>query len=111
MRIAVPGAGSWGTTVASLLAGRHDPRPYLRPWNRTLGERLGAGQTLEEITATTRAVAEGVGTAFTVHELSQRYGVEMPVCHEVCRVLTGEIPVPEAYRGLRIRDGHEREPG
>ena len=79
--------------------------------NRTLGEQLGAGKTLDEILGTTRTVAEGVGTAFTVHELAQRHSVEMPVCREVYRVLNGEIPASEAYRGLRIQAGHEREPG
>ena len=79
--------------------------------NRTLGEQLGAGKTLAEITGATRTVAEGVGTAFTVHELAERYGMEMPVCREVYRVLAGEIPASAAYRGLRIEAGHEREPG
>ncbi len=81
--------------------------------NRTLGEQLGGGQTLAEILAGTRTVAEGVGTAFTAHELAERHGIEMPVCHEVYRVLTGEIPASEAYRGLRklLPPGHEREPG
>jgi glycerol-3-phosphate dehydrogenase (NAD(P)+) len=81
--------------------------------NRTLGEQLGAGRTLEEITAATRTVAEGVGTAHTVHELSERHGIEMPVCNEVYRILTGEVPASEAYRGLTpyYQAGHEREPG
>jgi glycerol-3-phosphate dehydrogenase (NAD(P)+) len=84
--------------------------------NRALGEQLGAGRTLAEITAATRTVAEGVGTAHTVHELSERHGVEMPVCDEVYRVLTGEIPASHAYRGLSPKTpyyqaGHEREPG
>ncbi len=81
--------------------------------NRTLGEQLGAGRTLEEITAATRTVAEGVGTAHTVHELSERHGIEMPVCNEVYRVLAGEIHASEAYRGLTpyYQAGHEREPG
>ena len=79
--------------------------------NRTLGEQLGAGKTLDEILGATRTVAEGVGTAFTVHELAERNGIEMPVCREVYRVLNGEIPASEAYRGLRIQAGHEREPG
>src|SRR6266446_1446967 len=56
-------------------------------------------------------VAEGVGTAFTVHELAVRHNIQMPVCQEVYRVLNGEIPASEAYRGLRIQAGHEREPG
>jgi glycerol-3-phosphate dehydrogenase len=48
-----------------------------------------------------------------VHELAQRYGIDMPVCQEVYRVLAGEIPASEAYRGLSQRQqaGHEREPG
>src|SRR6516164_8624626 len=79
--------------------------------NRTLGEQLGAGKTLDEILGATRTVAEGVGTAFTVHELAERHNVWMPVCREVYRVLNGEIPASEAYRGLRIQAGHEREPG
>ncbi len=81
--------------------------------NRSLGEQLGAGRTLDEVLGATRTVAEGVGTAFTANELAQRYGVEMPVCQEVYRVLAGQIPASEAYRGLSRRQqaGHEREPG
>jgi len=79
--------------------------------NRTLGEQLGAGKTLDEILGATRSVAEGVGTAYTIHELAQKHNLQMPVCREVYRVLTGEIPAAEAYRGLRIQAGHEREPG
>jgi glycerol-3-phosphate dehydrogenase (NAD(P)+) len=81
--------------------------------NRTLGEQLGAGRALAEILGATRTVAEGVGTAYTVHELADRHGVEMPVCQEVYRVLIGEIPASEAYRGLTPyrQAGHEREPG
>jgi glycerol-3-phosphate dehydrogenase (NAD(P)+) len=56
-------------------------------------------------------VTEGVGTAYTVHELAGKYKIEMPVCREVYRVLAGEIPAAEAYRGLRIEPGHERDPG
>ena len=40
--------------------------------NRTLGEQLGSGKTLEEVLSGTRTVAEGVGTAFTAHELAER---------------------------------------
>jgi glycerol-3-phosphate dehydrogenase (NAD(P)+) len=81
--------------------------------NRTLGEQLGAGRTLEEILTETHTVAEGVGTAFTVHELAGRYGVEMPVCEEIYRVVSGEISAVDAYSGLtrQRQAGHEREPG
>jgi glycerol-3-phosphate dehydrogenase (NAD(P)+) len=81
--------------------------------NRMLGEQLGAGKTLADVLRSSRTVAEGVGTAATTHQLAQRYGVEMPVCHEVHRVLTGEISASQAYRGLSRQKhaGHEREPG
>jgi glycerol-3-phosphate dehydrogenase (NAD(P)+) len=81
--------------------------------NRTLGEQLGAGKSLEEVLSGTRTVAEGVGTAFTAHELAVRHGIEMPVCQEVHRVLAGEIPASAAYRGLlrHQQAGHESEPG
>jgi glycerol-3-phosphate dehydrogenase (NAD(P)+) len=81
--------------------------------NRMLGEQLGAGRALADVLGASRTVAEGVGTAVTTHELAQRYGVEMPVCQEVYRVLTGEISASQAYRGLsrQTHAGHEREPG
>jgi len=80
--------------------------------NRTLGEQLGLGRSLEEIMAGTSTVAEGVGTAVTAHELAQRYQVEMPIFDEIYLVLAGEIPAAAAYRGLTREHpaGHEREP-
>jgi len=80
--------------------------------NRTLGEQLGLGRTLEEIMAGTNTVAEGVGTAVTAHELAERYHVQMPIFDEIYRVLTGDIPASAAYRGLTRAHpaGHEREP-
>ena len=48
---------------------------------------LGRGrrfpQTLEEIVAGMRMVAEGVKTAISVDALSTKMGVEMPICQEV----------------------------
>src|SRR5579859_1814741 len=81
--------------------------------NRTLGEQLGSGRTLAEITSATRSVTEGVGTAYTIHELAGKHHIEMPVCEEVYRVLVGEIHAPDACRGLTPyqQAGHEREPG
>jgi glycerol-3-phosphate dehydrogenase (NAD(P)+) len=81
--------------------------------NRTLGEQLGAGRPLEELLAGSRSVFEGVRTAASAHQLAVRCGVEMPVCHEVHRVLSGEIEASTAYRGLTRHQqaGHEAEPG
>ena len=43
--------------------------------NRTVGYRLGGGETLEEILDDMTAVAEGVKTAEAVHDLARRHGV------------------------------------
>jgi len=56
--------------------------------NRTFGERLGRGETLEQAQAATRGqVAEGVKSCTSIRELARREGVEMPLTeaiHEIC---------------------------
>jgi glycerol-3-phosphate dehydrogenase (NAD(P)+) len=79
--------------------------------NRYVGEQLGIGRSLEEILGEMTMVAEGVKTAVTVHELAQRHNMVMPVCHEIYRVVIGEISASESYRGLKFSPGHERDPG
>lgn len=80
--------------------------------NRYVGEQLGMGRSIDEILGGMTMVAEGVKTAVTVHELAQRHDVELPVCEEVYRVVTGQEDATTAYRGLmRRRPGHEAEPG
>ena len=69
--------------------------------NRTLGEQLGAGRTLDEALSGTPPWPRAWAPPMLVRELAERYGVAMPVCDEVYQVLTGEIPAAEAYRGLR----------
>lgn len=78
--------------------------------NRWVGEQLGAGKPLEEILGGMPMVAEGVRTAFSAEEIANRFDLEMPVCHEVYRVVAGEIPATTAYRGL-MKPRHEAEPG
>ena len=79
--------------------------------NRTVGEQLGAGRTLDEITAAMNMVAEGLKTAVTAHELAERYELDLPVHDAIYRVVTGEMDAGNAYRGLRRPAGHEAEPG
>lgn len=56
--------------------------------NRTFGERLGRGETLEQAQeATMGQVAEGVKSCTSIRELSRQVGVEMPLTeaiHEIC---------------------------
>lgn len=55
--------------------------------NRHVGELIGKGQSLEEIQASMRAVAEGVFTARSVSEIANQRDIEMPIAQEVFRVL------------------------
>jgi len=55
--------------------------------NRHVGIELGRGQKLPEILGAMNMVAEGVRTAKSAYELSQREGVEMPIVEGVYRVL------------------------
>ncbi|MGI8753030.1 MAG: NAD(P)H-dependent glycerol-3-phosphate dehydrogenase [Acidimicrobiales bacterium] len=79
--------------------------------NRTVGQKLGEGHTLDEILNDMHMVAEGVGTAGVTMELAERYGVELPICSEIYRVVRGEEKPIDAYRGLAASPGHESEPG
>lgn len=79
--------------------------------NRFVGEQLGLGRKLNDILGEMTMVAEGVKTAVTVHDLAKQYKVDMPVCHEIYRVVKGRVSPANAYRGLRVRPGHERDPG
>jgi glycerol-3-phosphate dehydrogenase (NAD(P)+) len=84
--------------------------PFSR--NRTVGEQLGLGRSLPEITASMNMVAEGLKTAVTSHELAERYAVEMPVHEEIYRVVIGQSTAARSYRGLRrMAPGHELDPG
>ncbi|MEO5365800.1 MAG: NAD(P)-dependent glycerol-3-phosphate dehydrogenase [Magnetococcus sp. WYHC-3] len=55
--------------------------------NRTLGFRLGRGETLAAIQSGGRDVAEGVATARSVEALARRLGVDMPITAAVDRIL------------------------
>jgi len=86
------GMGDLITTCAS---------PYSR--NRKVGERLGAGETLEEILESMDAVAEGVWTTRSVHELAEQRGIEMPITAEVFSVLFEDKQAAEATNSLMMR--------
>ena len=61
--------------------------------NRSLGERIGQGQSLDEVLDSMDMVAEGVRTTQSIHDLAQRYAVEMPITEAVYAVLfEGEQP-------------------
>jgi glycerol-3-phosphate dehydrogenase (NAD(P)+) len=76
--------------------------------NRHVGEQLGKGQTIEEIIEAMHMVAEGVKSSSVVMELSEQYGIEMPIAAEVYGVLYEGRTAAQAYQGLLGREqGYE----
>lgn len=61
--------------------------------NRSVGERLGRGETPEQIASSMQMVAEGVPTALSAYECARSHGVETPVIDAVHGLLyNGKSP-------------------
>ncbi len=71
--------------------------------NRTFGEKLGQGMTVDEITAQTRQVAEGVKSCRSVSELAKMHGVEMPIVEHVAALVAGEMTPDELVEAMISR--------
>jgi len=71
--------------------------------NRTFGEKLGMGMTLEEILAGTRQVAEGVKSCESILELARRNDVEMPIVEHVVGVVHEGMAPSDSLRSLMSR--------
>ena len=71
--------------------------------NRFVGEELGRGKTLAEISAGMNEVAEGINTARAVKKLADRASLEMPITNEVNAVLYDGKPAPDAVAELMSR--------
>jgi glycerol-3-phosphate dehydrogenase (NAD(P)+) len=71
--------------------------------NRHVGLMLGKGQSLEEILSGMNQVAEGVRTAESAWDLSQRVGVDMPIVEAVRSVILGERSAADAVHHLMSR--------
>jgi len=74
--------------------------------NRRFGERLGRGETPEQIAASTPMVFEGVKTVKSVWQLAQSRGggIEVPITREVYAIIYEGKPPKQAVRDLMIRE-------
>ncbi len=72
--------------------------------NRTCGERLGRGETLEQILQSSTSVVEGVPTTQSVHELANRKGVDMPIASAVHSILFEGLTPADAIQRLMSRE-------
>lgn len=71
--------------------------------NTTVGYRLGKGEALADIVASTTMVAEGVRSSKTVLELAHQHGVDMPITEQVVAVCHDGKDAGEALVTLMTR--------
>jgi glycerol-3-phosphate dehydrogenase (NAD(P)+) len=77
--------------------------------NRTFGENLGKGLSVDEVIAVTRQTAEGVKSCHSVLDLARTNDVEMPIAEAVTSVIDGERTPEELVDLLMSRSRkHER---
>jgi glycerol-3-phosphate dehydrogenase (NAD(P)+) len=75
--------------------------PFSR--NRTFGERLGRGETLEQAQAAVGQTAEGVKSCLAIRDLARKNNVEMPITEQVERVCHEGADPREALTILMTR--------
>ena len=71
--------------------------------NRSFGERVGKGQTVDQAQHANESVVEGIATCKSVVALARRYNIEMPITQAVYEVLFEDKPVREAIADLMRR--------
>ena len=71
--------------------------------NRSVGQKLGRGMTLEEITRDMKQVAEGVRTTRSAYRLAERESVDMPIVAQVHAMLYEGVPASTAVNTLMSR--------
>lgn len=71
--------------------------------NRAVGVRLGQGEKLDDIVNSMQAVAEGVTTAKSVHEVSRQHDIEMPITDAIHAVLFEGMNPRDAAASLMMR--------
>ena len=72
--------------------------------NRTFGEKLGEGMSVDEVAARTRQVAEGVKSCQSVAELAHLHGVEMPIVDHVAALIAGRMNPEQLVKAMIARE-------
>ena len=68
--------------------------------NRTVGEQLAAGRSVDEITESMQQVAEGIKASRSIVRLADEYEVEMPISREVDAVVNDGRTPQQAFQNL-----------
>lgn len=72
--------------------------------NRSVGERLGRGESLAQITSSMRMVAEGIPATYGASDCAKKLGVETPIIDQIRLLLDAALAPREAMHALLSRD-------
>ncbi|SDF36917.1 glycerol 3-phosphate dehydrogenase (NAD(P)+) [Blastococcus aurantiacus] len=72
--------------------------------NRTFGEKLGRGMTVQEVQESTRQTAEGVKSCRSVLDLARAHGVDVPITEAVVRVCHEGESAAQMVREIMSRE-------
>lgn len=72
--------------------------------NRSVGERLGRGETMNDILEGTHQVAEGVLNSRHVKQIAEEHGIEVPITQQVYRLCHENRSPRKAVTALLSRD-------
>lgn len=72
--------------------------------NRTVGEQLGRGRSLDDIIGEMRMVAEGVKSSRSILDLATKHDVEMPIAQHVAHVVHDGMSPQDMLRSLMSRE-------
>lgn len=75
--------------------------------NLRVGRELGQGKKIKEILGAMEMVAEGVDSSLSVHELTEKIGIDLPIMGEVYNILFKEKDPRQAVIDLLNRDARE----
>ncbi len=71
--------------------------------NRRVGEEIGKGHSLDDITSKMKMIAEGIFTTEAAYQLGEKRGVELPIIEEIYNILFEGYPPKDAIRNLMNR--------
>lgn len=77
--------------------------------NRSLGKRIGQGETLQNILSGMSQVAEGVKACQAAWEMAKNRGVPMPITEQTHAVLFEDKPASAALQDLLLREPRSEE--
>ncbi|MCK9582315.1 MAG: NAD(P)-dependent glycerol-3-phosphate dehydrogenase [Endomicrobiales bacterium] len=77
--------------------------------NRTLGEKLGRGQTLSAAEKGVLMIAEGVKTTKSAFDLAEKFGLDLPITKQIYSVLYNNKPPKDALQELMLRQAKPEE--